>query len=108
MKDNQADAIANPGPAGARAVAAFSGQPGVDVSITRTPRKLEVDPDGQPPARENGPRPIPRRFLGRMYEAVTGGGMRGDGMTIAKSADTYGTCKIHITRDIVGAHGEYW
>lgn len=108
MKDSEAAAIANPGTGGARAVAAFAGRPDVDVSITRTPRKLEVDLDGLPPAREDGPRPIPRRFAGRMYEAVTSSGMNGEGMTIQKSALTYGLAKIYITRDIVGAHGQFW
>lgn len=108
MKDSEAVAIANPGMDGARAVAAFSGQPGVDVSITRTPRKLEVDLDGSPPARTDGPHPIPRRFAGRMYEGVSSSGMNGDGMTLQKSAETYGLAKIHITRNIVGTHGQFW
>jgi len=108
MKDSELAAIANPGEAGARAVGLFSGQPGIDVSITRTPRKLNVDPNARPPAREDGPRPIPRRFAGRNYEALTGTGTKGDGMGLQKSVETYGTAKIHVTRNVMGVNGEHW
>jgi len=82
--------------------------PGADVRETTTPRKRVIDLDSLPPPREDGPRPTPRRFAGRMYEALAGGGMRNEGMTLAKSAETYGTCKIHVSRDIVGINGEPW
>ena len=82
--------------------------PTATVTETTTPRKLAVDLDALPKPREDGPRPIPRRFAGRVYEAVTGTGMNGEGMGVQKSAETYGTAKIHITRDIVGANGEHW
>jgi hypothetical protein len=108
MKNSEADAIANPGTGGARAVGVFSGQPDLNVSITRTPRKLTVDPDALPPAREDGPRPIPRRFAGRMYEALTSSGARGEGMSLPKSVETYGTTKVFITRNIVGVNGQHW
>jgi len=82
--------------------------PGADVRETTTPRKRTVDLDAMPPPREDGPLPIPRRFTGRTYEALVSEGMRGDGMSLVRSAETYGTCKIHILRDIVGTAGEHW
>lgn len=78
------------------------------VRETTTPRKRVVDLDAVPPPREDGPRPTPRRFAGRCYEALTSDGMRGDGMSLLKSGETYGTCKIHITKNIVGVAGELW
>ncbi len=82
--------------------------PNANVTETQNPRKRVVDLDALPPARTDGPRPTPRRFAGRVYEALTSGGMRGEGMSLPKSAETYGTCKIHITRNIVGINGELW
>jgi hypothetical protein len=82
--------------------------PTANVNETTTPRKRVVDPDALPPAREDGPRPIPRRFAGRLYEAIHGAGRDGAGMTLARSLETYGDCKIHITRNIIGLNGEYW
>src|SRR5438309_5539716 len=108
MKDSERAAIANPAEAVARAVGLCSGQPGVDASLTRTPRKLAVDPNALPPAREDGPRPIPRRFAGRNYEALTGTGLNGAGMGLQKSVETYGTAKIHITRNVMGVNGQHW
>lgn len=78
------------------------------VRETTTPRKRIVDLDAMPPPREDGARPTPRRFAGRIYEALTSEGMRGEGMTLLRSGETYGTCKIHITRNIVGINGELW
>jgi hypothetical protein len=105
--DQDSASIANPGPHADRVAASFQ-SPDVNVSITRTPRKLKIDPEALPPAREDGPRPIPRRFAGRMYESLTSVGARGEGMTLSKSLETYGTCKIHITRNIVGVNGQHW
>jgi hypothetical protein len=82
--------------------------PNADVRETTTPRKRVVDLDALPPPREDGPRPTPRRFAGRVYEALTSEGMRGEGMSLLKSAETYGTCKIRVTRNIVGINGECW
>jgi hypothetical protein len=81
---------------------------GATVTETKTPRTRVVDLDALPPPREDGPRPIPRRFGGRVYEALSSEGMRGEGMTLTRSAETYGTTKIHITRDCVGVAGECW
>src|SRR5262245_48302653 len=82
--------------------------PGANVRETTTPRKRVIDLDSLPRPREDGPPPIPRRFAGRVYEALTSADMRGDGMTLLKSGETYGTCKIHMLRDCVGIHGEPW
>jgi hypothetical protein len=82
--------------------------PGESVRETTTPRKRVIDFDALPPPRDDQPAPTPRRFSLRVYEALTSGGMRGEGMTLIKSAETYGTCKIHITRNIVGVNGEHW
>lgn len=87
---------------------AVMGGSGASVRETMTPRKRVVDLDALPPPREDGPRPIPRRFAGRIYEALTSVGMRGDGMTLTRSAETYGVAKIHITRNCVGTNGEPW
>ncbi len=82
--------------------------PNANVTETQNPRKRVVDLDALPPARTDGPRPTPRRFAGRVYEALTSGGMRGEGMSLVKSAETYGTAKIHVTRNCVGINGEHW
>lgn len=89
-------------------MAAVMGGSGASVRETTTPRKRTVDLDALPPPREDGPRPTPRRFAGRVYEALTSEGMKGEGMSLLRSAETYGTCKIHITRNIVGINGEPW
>jgi hypothetical protein len=81
---------------------------GANVRETTTPRKRVVDLDSFPPPREDGPRPIPRRFAHRVYEALKSAGLNGEGMTLTRSAETYGTCKIQITRNIVGINGEPW
>src|SRR5262245_39173810 len=82
--------------------------PTADIRETTSPRKRVVDLDAVPPPREDGPLPIPRRFSGRVYEALTSAGCRGDGMTLLKSGETYGTCKIHVLKNIVGTAGEHW
>jgi hypothetical protein len=75
--------------------------PTANVNETTTPRKRAFDLDALPPAREDGPRPIPRRFVGRNYEF-------GSGKTVAQYAEDYGTATIHVTRDIIGLAGEHW
>jgi hypothetical protein len=82
--------------------------PTADVRETTIPRKRVIDLDSLPLPRNDGPPPIPRRFAMRVYEALTSESMRGDGMTLARSAESYGTCKIHILRNCVGIHGEHW
>jgi hypothetical protein len=82
--------------------------PTADVRETTTPRKRVIDLDSLPPPRQDGPPPVPRRFAGRVYEAITSSDMRGDGMTLVRSGETYGTCKIHILKNCVGIHGEHW
>ncbi len=80
---------------------------GATVTETKNPRKRIVDYDKLPPARE-GAVLIPRRFSGRVYECLASEGMRGDGMTLTKSAETYGVCAIRIIRNCVGVNQEYW
>jgi len=82
--------------------------PTADVRETTTPRKRVIDLDALPPPREDAAPPIPRRFAGRTYEALTSMSMTGDGMTLKRSGETYGVCKIHILRDIVGVNHEHW
>jgi len=82
--------------------------PDANVRETTTPRRRVIDLDAVPPPREDGPLPIPRRFSGRIYEALKSGGMRGEGMTLTRSAETYGTCTIHVLRNIVGVAGQHW
>src|SRR5262249_25680112 len=82
--------------------------PTANVRETTTPRVRVIDLDSLPKPREDGPPPIPRRFGGRVYEALTSADMRGDGMTLVRSGETYGTCTIHVHRDIVGINGEHW
>ena len=82
--------------------------PSANVRETTIPRKRVIDLDSLPPARQDGPPPVPRRFAGRVYEALTSEAMRGDGWTLAKSAETFGCCKIHILKNCVGIHGEHW
>jgi len=82
--------------------------PDANVRETTTPRKRVIDLDSLPPPREDGPLPIPRRFSGRVYEALTSSDMFGNGMTLVRSGETYGTCKIHVLKNCVGIHGEPW
>jgi len=81
--------------------------PDANVRETTTPRKRVIDVDSLPKPRQDGPPPIPRRFSGRCYEALPSADMRGDGMTLVRSAETYGCCKIHILKNCVGIHGEH-
>jgi len=82
--------------------------PNVNVRETTSPRKRVIDLDSLPKPREDGPPPVPRRFAGRVYEALTSSDMRGDGMTLVRSGETYGCCRIHILKNCVGIHGEHW
>jgi hypothetical protein len=65
MKDSEAAAIANPGQAGARAVAAFQ-EPGVTASITTKPREYKFDPVDVAPQR-NTPY-IPAKYRNRSFD----------------------------------------
>src|SRR5438552_1204907 len=86
MKDSELAAIANPGQAGASAVAAFQG-PGVTVQMTTEPRHYRFDPEDKPPVR---PQPyIPAKYRGRMFEE------RHD-QTLAQHAETYGLETVEI------------
>jgi hypothetical protein len=82
--------------------------PTVNVTETTTPRKRVVDLDAIPPAREDGPRPIPRRFVGRTYDALRSQGCFDPGFSAQQAAEAYGVTKIHLTRDMIGLAGEFW
>jgi len=82
--------------------------PDATVRETTTPRVRVIDLDSLPKPRQDGPPPVPRRFAGRVYEALTSKDMRGAGMDLLTSGETYGCCRIHILKNCVGIHGEHW
>ena len=86
MKDSELAAIANPGQAGARAVAAFQ-DPGVNVRTTTEPRFYRFDPEDKPPVRAQPY--IPAKYRGRMFEE------RHD-QSLAQHAETYGLETVEI------------